>query len=174
MQCTACGVEQQQENKFCTACGEQVADVQALGEIPKLGVDSLNSQSIAELAEIAEPAETRTALDPEAQGALVTTALLKGTQSATLLQSMVEGGISEENARNIIVTAKTEIMRKCMRSFFWGIVWIAVGVSVSIITYSMAASDSAGGTYVILWGPAVYGIYKCGKALYQWFKVNNL
>lgn len=45
-------------------------------------------------------------------------------------------------------------------NFLWGVIWITIGAVVTAVTY--AAADP-GGTYVLFWGPVVYGGWKVIK-----------
>lgn len=47
--------------------------------------------------------------------------------------------------------------QKGNRAIGFGLVWLLVGVLVSIITYANAAG---GGVYIVAWGPALYGAYR--------------
>lgn len=99
--------------------------------------------------------------------------LVNGIPSGKIQEMLMDEGLSKNDSYNIISGIKGGLYKACMKSVYWGIFWIVLGVSVSLITFASAASSSEGGYYYIFWGPAVYGIYKVFRGLYQRSKISN-
>ena len=47
-----------------------------------------------------------------------------------------------------------------LRDFAIGGLFLAIGVGVTVWTYSLAAQSRGGGTYVVAYGPIVYGAFR--------------
>ncbi len=47
--------------------------------------------------------------------------------------------------------------RRGKRLVGFGIAWFALGLVVTIVTYS-AANNAGGGVYIVAWGPMLYGV----------------
>ncbi|HET9059270.1 MAG TPA: hypothetical protein VFN61_05065 [Acidimicrobiales bacterium] len=45
------------------------------------------------------------------------------------------------------------------RQFIIGVALFAVGIAVTVITYSAASSSPTGGTYIVSWGRSSSGLY---------------
>jgi hypothetical protein len=46
---------------------------------------------------------------------------------------------------------------KGQRYIGFGIAWLALGIIITVVTYTQA---QAGGVYIVAWGPALYGAYR--------------
>jgi hypothetical protein len=63
-------------------------------------------------------------------------------------------------SRQVLSGAQASTGLKSARIKMWiGGLLVAGGGLATIITYSIAASDSFGGTYIVAWGPMVYGAF---------------
>jgi hypothetical protein len=49
---------------------------------------------------------------------------------------------------------------KGRRAIAFGAVWILFGLAITAVTFSMASASRVGGSYLVLWGPVVYGIIR--------------
>lgn len=57
-------------------------------------------------------------------------------------------------------------MRPGLQTVIYGAVLLAIGAGVTIWTYT-AASGPSGGTYVLAWGPVIFGVFRIGQGLVQ-------
>ena len=56
------------------------------------------------------------------------------------------------------VAAHPNLARKrAMRQIMIGLAMLVIGLVVTVATYSHASSSSTGGTYIVAWGPIVFG-----------------
>jgi hypothetical protein len=44
---------------------------------------------------------------------------------------------------------------------------LVIGVVITSATYSSAASDPRGGTYVVMWGPIAFGLLRLLRGLFS-------
>ncbi|MDB5056174.1 MAG: hypothetical protein JWM44_4224 [Bacilli bacterium] len=59
---------------------------------------------------------------------------------------------------------ETESIRKvAKRHIFIALIWIGAGLLITLGTYSSVSKN--GGTYIITYGPIIYGIFKLLRAL---------
>jgi len=49
-----------------------------------------------------------------------------------------------------------KIYTKAQKNAFYGLLWFGGGLVVTILTYALA-SNGGGGTYVVAWGPVIFG-----------------
>jgi len=99
--------------------------------------------------------------------------LVNGVPSGQIQTMLMDEGVSKNDSYSIIAGIKGGLCKACMKSVYWGIFWIVLGVSVSLITYAAAASSPEGGYYFIFFGPALYGVYKVIRGLSQRSKIAN-
>jgi hypothetical protein len=51
------------------------------------------------------------------------------------------------------------------RTIALGAAFVAVGLAISIVTYLMASHNPHGGTYLVAWGPVVFGVFTVVRGL---------
>jgi len=51
------------------------------------------------------------------------------------------------------------------RNIMVGLILLVVGIIVTAVTYDSASSSPSGGTYIVAWGPMVYGAIRLFKGL---------
>ena len=55
--------------------------------------------------------------------------------------------------------------KRALRQILIGIVLLVAGIVVTVVSYSTAASSPSGGTYVVAWGPVLFGIIVIARGL---------
>jgi len=58
---------------------------------------------------------------------------------------------------------EAEARRVANRSILVGLAWLVLGIVVTVATYSSASQQ--GGTYLVAWGPVVYGLIQIVRGL---------
>jgi hypothetical protein len=46
-----------------------------------------------------------------------------------------------------------------------GVVFFLIGLVITLVTYSSASSGRGGGTYIVAWGPMVFGVIRIFRGL---------
>ncbi len=71
---------------------------------------------------------------------------------------------------NLVDAATLKAYKRKMgsRNMLYGALWCGGGLLVTGITYSMASSGSGGGTYLISWGPVIFGAIQFFKGLFMY------
>jgi len=124
--------------------------------------------------------ESRKAL--RALTAYVVARLGEGTSVENIREELVkEGGIGRDAAEKFVAAVHTQLMEEVRRSpegrkvlrdkyarhMLYGILWIAGGGLVTLLTYSMA---KGGGIYFIFWGAMLWGAIDFIWGLVGWLE----
>jgi hypothetical protein len=51
------------------------------------------------------------------------------------------------------------------RMIITGLIFFAIGLVITLVTYSSATSGRGGGTYIVAWGPMVVGVIRIFRGL---------
>ncbi len=93
-----------------------------------------------------------------------------GASSYTVEQELMQQGLDPQSARTVVTElgrVKSRAMRSAgLKNMGIGALFCIGGIVATVVTYSMAA-DSGGGTYIIAWGPAIFGGFQFFRGLIQ-------
>jgi hypothetical protein len=70
---------------------------------------------------------------------------------------------------NVALTRK-----RALRQIAIGVALLVVGLVITGVTYSHAASSPTGGTYIVAWGPVLVGVVKILRGLHALRLANTL
>ena len=92
-----------------------------------------------------------------------------GVSREEMVDRLVDAGAEPEAAAAFVVTVDAERRKAHKRnargSVLFGLVLVAVGIGITVITYSMAGP---GGTYVVTWGVSCGGCGSLAPACSPW------
>jgi len=124
------------------------------------------------MEETTSPSETKKNLAYQ----LANRYLLEGNGKDEIVAKIRAKGIEEPYASEGINAAigqiKNAYEEKARNQMIYGGLIFVVGLALTIGTYSMAASSETGGTYLIAYGPVIFGLIRFfrGMAAYNKFK----
>ena len=75
-------------------------------------------------------------------------------------------------ASNFQRTAAQSQKSSGAKSMIGGAIALAIGVTITVVTYSNASNSSSGGRYFVLWGPMLFGFIYFVQGLYNFVKGN--
>ena len=75
-------------------------------------------------------------------------------------------------ASNFQRTAARSQKSSGAKSMIFGGIAVAIGVTITVVTYSNASNSSSGGRYFVLWGPMLFGFIYFVQGLYNFVKGN--
>jgi len=64
--------------------------------------------------------------------------------------------------------------KRALRRMAIGLVFFIAGLAITAATYSHAASSPSGGTYIVAWGPMVFGVLSIVRGMVALRRANNL
>ena len=97
-------------------------------------------------------------LSPRQIQAKIGLRIRRGEPGAKLLEELVASGISEAQGSVLVNQAINSARSAALVLVFIGMSGIVLGLTVTVVSYAGAASRSAGGEYIIWFGPVVVGI----------------
>lgn len=80
-----------------------------------------------------------------------------GKGRADVVQALMAEGLDEEYAKDVVSALCDQCKNECLKAVGVGGLWFIGGVVLTVSTYNMA---DAGGTYLVAYGPVIYGIYQ--------------
>lgn len=97
------------------------------------------------------------------------TACESGASLGEIETGLVNEGVDAELIKEIMleIQGATPEGRAALnkRELLHGLYWLVGGILLTVITYSAASSSKGGGTYLIAWGPMLFGGLRFIKAL---------
>lgn len=113
---------------------------------------------------------TATATEAKKQAYRLTNQFLKeGKKLDQLLPLLLTSGVDNVTATMVMNEAmqqvKTANMEKGKRDMTYGVVLFGIGITVTVVTYSMASSSETGGAYFLMYGPVIFGIIRFFRGL---------
>jgi hypothetical protein len=77
-----------------------------------------------------------------------------------------ELNVTEMSGQDRVVLTEAKRKRGVWQMAIGGLLAVA-GTIITIVTYSDASSDAEGGTYIVAWGPIVFGLILFGQGFFQ-------
>lgn len=81
--------------------------------------------------------------------------------------------VGDGSPSNIVMdsdAARGFLVNQYVKKMLTGLAIAVIGFLVTAVTYNLASSSSAGGTYVVTWGAMLYGVYDFFRGLIGWLK----
>jgi Protein of unknown function (DUF2510) len=66
------------------------------------------------------------------------------------------------------------LVKRARNQIMYGAIIFAIGLVITVVTYSMASSSPSGGTYIISWGPMLVGVIRVATGLYHLSQARTL
>jgi uncharacterized protein YjeT (DUF2065 family) len=96
--------------------------------------------------------------------------MAQGCSPAAVEQELMQKGLDPQSARTVIgelSQVKSQALRSSgLKNMGIGALFCIGGIVATVVTYAIA-SESGGGTYIIAYGPAIFGGIQFFRGLYQ-------
>ena len=96
--------------------------------------------------------------------------LASGVGPHLVEQELMQQGLDPQSARTVVSElsrVKSSALRSAgLKNMGIGALFCIGGIIATVVTYSIA-SESGGGTYIIAWGPAIFGGIQFFRGLFQ-------
>jgi uncharacterized protein YjeT (DUF2065 family) len=95
--------------------------------------------------------------------------MAQGSSAATVERELIQKGLDPQSARTVIgelSKVKSQALRSSgLKNMGIGALFCIGGIVATVVTYAMASES--GGTYIIAYGPAIFGGIQFFRGLYQ-------
>lgn len=95
--------------------------------------------------------------------------IASGASHAAVEQDLMQKGLDPQSARTVVTElsrVKSSAMRSSgLKNMAIGGLFCIGGIVATVVTYGMASES--GGTYIIAWGPAIFGGIQFFRGLFQ-------
>ena len=95
--------------------------------------------------------------------------MAQGCSPAAVESELLQKGLDPQSARTVVselTKVKSQALRSSgLRNIAIGGLFCVGGIIATVVTYGMASES--GGTYIIAWGPAIFGGIQLCRGLYQ-------
>ena len=95
--------------------------------------------------------------------------MASGATGSVVEQELMQQGLDPQSARTVVTElarVKSGAMRSAgLKNMGIGALFCVGGIIATVVTYGMASES--GGTYIIAWGPAIFGGIQFFRGLFQ-------
>jgi len=93
-----------------------------------------------------------------------------GVRSHEVERNLMARGLSAEGSHTIVVQLQDAFRKAAKKNMLVGVAWCVGGIVITAVTYQMAANNPGGGTYLVTWGPVIFGAIQFFRGLAEYFK----